>query len=59
VLGLQWFRDRATPEALARDHGVSRATADRYVDEVVAVLAEQALTCIKRWSVPKKRASPM
>jgi hypothetical protein len=42
VLGLRWFRDRTTPEALARDHGVSRATAYRYVDEVVAVLAEQA-----------------
>ena len=32
VLGLRWFRDRATPEALARDHGISRATAYRYVD---------------------------
>jgi len=42
VLGLRWFRDRATPEALARDHGISRATAYRYVDEVIAVLAEQA-----------------
>jgi hypothetical protein len=42
VLGLRWFRDRTTPEALARDHGVSRATAYRYVDEVVAVLAQQA-----------------
>jgi len=27
---------------LARDHGISRATAYRYVDEVIAVLAEQA-----------------
>lgn len=42
VLGLRWFRDRATPEALARDHGISRATAYRYVDEVIAVLAGQA-----------------
>jgi hypothetical protein len=42
VLGLRWFRDRATPEALARDHGISRATAYRYVDEVIAVLADQA-----------------
>jgi len=42
VLGLRWFRDRASPEALARDHGISRATAYRYVDEVIAVLAEQA-----------------
>jgi hypothetical protein len=42
VLGLRWFRDRASPDALARDHGISRATAYRYRDEVIAVLAEQA-----------------
>jgi len=42
VLGVRWFREPTTPEALARDHGVSRATAYRYVDEVVEVLAEQA-----------------
>jgi DDE superfamily endonuclease len=42
VLALRWFRDRTSPDALARDHGISRATAYRYVDEVIAVLAEQA-----------------
>ena len=42
VLGVRWFRDRTAPEALARDHGISRATACRYLDEVIAVLAEQA-----------------
>ena len=42
MLGLRWFRDRTTPDALARDHGISRATAYRYRDEVIAVLAEQA-----------------
>jgi hypothetical protein len=42
VLGLRWFRDRTTCEALARDHRVSRATAYRYVDEVIAVLADEA-----------------
>jgi DDE superfamily endonuclease len=42
VLGLRWFRDRACPDALARDHGISRATAYRYLDEVIAVLAERA-----------------
>jgi hypothetical protein len=42
VLGLRWFRDRTSPEALARDHGISRATAYRYVDEVIAVLADEA-----------------
>ena len=34
VLGLRWFRDRTAPDALARDHGISRATAYRYLDEV-------------------------
>jgi hypothetical protein len=42
VLGLRWFRDRTAPDALARDHGVSRATAYRYLDEVTEVLAAQA-----------------
>ena len=42
VLGVRWFRDRATPGTLARDHGICRATAYRYLDEVIAVLAEQA-----------------
>jgi hypothetical protein len=41
-MGLRWFRDRTTADALARDHGVSRATAYRYLDEVIIVLAEQA-----------------
>jgi hypothetical protein len=42
VLGLRWLRDRTCPDALARDHGISRATACRYLDEVIAVLAELA-----------------
>lgn len=42
VLGVRWFRDRATADALARDHGISRATAYRYLDEVIIVLAGQA-----------------
>ncbi len=42
VLVLRWFRDRTSPGALARDHGISRATAYRYLDEVIEVLAEQA-----------------
>jgi hypothetical protein len=39
---LRWLRDRTAADALARDHGISRATAYRYLDEVVIVLAEQA-----------------
>jgi DDE superfamily endonuclease len=42
VLGLRWFRQDADVAALGRDHGVSRATAYRYRDEVIRVLAEQA-----------------
>ena len=42
MLGLRWFRDRTAPDALARDHGISRATAYRYLDEVIAVLADEA-----------------
>src|SRR6266498_402750 len=42
VLGLRWFRDRASADALARDHGIARVTAYRYLDEVIAVLADQA-----------------
>jgi DDE superfamily endonuclease len=42
VLALRWFRDRTRIEALGRDHGVSRATAYRYVAEAVDVLSAQA-----------------
>ena len=42
VVGLRWFRDRTALDALARDHGLSRATAYRYLDEVIAVLADEA-----------------
>ena len=41
-LALRWFRDRTRIEALGRDHGVSRATAYRYVAETVDVLSAQA-----------------
>ena len=42
VLGLRWFRDRTSPDALARDHGISRATAYRYLEEFITVLADLA-----------------
>jgi hypothetical protein len=42
LLALRWFRDRTRVEALGRDHGVSRATAHRYVTEAVDVLSAQA-----------------
>ncbi len=42
VMVLRWFRGYADITALGRDHGISRATAYRYVEEVVGVLADQA-----------------
>ncbi|HEX7160239.1 MAG TPA: transposase family protein [Trebonia sp.] len=42
VPALRWFRDRTRKQALARDHGISRATAYRYVDEAAGVLSAQA-----------------
>jgi hypothetical protein len=42
VLALRWFRDRTDVAALGRDHNVSRATAYRYIEEVIEVLAESA-----------------
>jgi hypothetical protein len=42
VLGLRWLRQDADITALGRDHGTSRATAYRCVDEVIDVLADQA-----------------
>lgn len=42
VLGLRWFRDHTAAEKLGRDHRISRATAYRYLDEVIDVLADQA-----------------
>ena len=42
VLGLRWFRQDPDITALGRDHGISRATAYRYVDEVIDVLSALA-----------------
>ncbi|AXB45527.1 transposase family protein [Amycolatopsis albispora] len=43
TLGLYWFRHTRTDiTALGHKHGVSRATAYRYIDEVITVLATQA-----------------
>jgi hypothetical protein len=42
VLGLRWFRHNTDVPTLARDHGIARATAYRYLDEIITVLADQA-----------------
>jgi hypothetical protein len=39
---VRWFPDRTRIESLSRDHGISRATAHRYVAEAVDVLSQQA-----------------
>jgi hypothetical protein len=40
VLALRWFRHGGDKAALGRDHGISRSTAFRYIDEVIEVLAD-------------------
>jgi hypothetical protein len=42
VFALCWFRENRDVTALARDHGISRATGYRYLGEVIGVLADQA-----------------
>jgi hypothetical protein len=42
LLGLVWFRKREEMTALAAGFGISRATAYRYRDEIIDVLAAQA-----------------
>jgi DDE superfamily endonuclease len=42
VFALRWFRENGDVAALARDHGISRATGYRYLDEAITVLAAQA-----------------
>lgn len=42
VFALRWFREKHDITALARDHGISRATGYRYLDEAITVLADQA-----------------
>src|SRR5690606_8039765 len=42
VMVLRWFRGERDIPKLGRDHKVSRATAYRYIDEGIAVLAAQA-----------------
>ncbi len=58
VLGLRWFRDRTSADALARYHGISRATAYRYLDEVILVCWQsRPRICARRWNGPSTRDS--
>lgn len=42
IFGLRWFRERGDIPKLGRDHGISQATAYRYLEEIIEVLAGQA-----------------
>ena len=53
ILVLRHFRDRTDTNRLATDHGISRATVYRYVDEGITVLADQPQTSTKPWDRPK------
>ncbi|RLK61298.1 hypothetical protein [Actinokineospora cianjurensis] len=43
IVTLRQFRQNAEVTALARDHGACRVNGYRYLDEVIDVLADQAL----------------
>ena len=49
-------RDRTAPDVLARDHGISRATAYRYLEEVITVLADRAPDLHRALERPGTRA---
>ena len=42
LFGLAWFRDKGSIQRLGAGFGLSQATAYRYLDEVIGVLAEKA-----------------
>ena len=42
VLVLRWFREAATVQILARDHGIGISTCYRYLHEAITVLAAEA-----------------
>ena len=52
VFALAWFRDRPDIARLGRGFGISQATAYRYLDEAVDVLAARAPRCARRWRRP-------
>ncbi len=58
VLGLRWFRDRTTPEALARDHKISRASAYRYRARSSRFSPSRPQVCARRWTAHGRWASP-
>jgi hypothetical protein len=55
VFALAWFRDRPDIRRLGAGAGISQATACRYKDEAVEVLAAKAPPCARPWTRPLSR----
>jgi hypothetical protein len=58
VFTLAWFRDRPDIPRLGRGFGISQATAYRYKDEAVEVLAAKAPTLREALERPLSRGFP-
>jgi hypothetical protein len=58
VFTLAWFRDRPDIRRLGQGFGISQATAYRYKDEAVEVLAAKHPRCARPWERPLSRAFP-
>jgi hypothetical protein len=58
VFTLAWFRDRPDIRRLGQGFGISQATAYRYKDEAVEVLAAKAPRCARPWTRPLSRGFP-
>jgi hypothetical protein len=58
VFALAWFRDRPDIRRLGAGFRISQATAYRYKDEAVEVLAAKAPACAKLWTRPLSKGFP-
>ena len=58
LFALAWFRDRPDIRRLGLGFGISQATAYRYKDEAVEVLAAKAPTLREAWTRPLSRDFP-
>jgi hypothetical protein len=59
ILVLRWFRERADAAALARDNGIGRATAYRYIDQAITVLAAHAPTLEQALRRARQNGAPV
>jgi hypothetical protein len=58
VFALAWFRDRPDIRRLGQGCGISQATAYRYKDEAVELLARGPRRCARPWTRPLSRGFP-